>query len=103
MLAGRRLIIPALAMCALLVAGCATQKAVTLGEAPARNRIKAESAGFSPTGEASAKTMKLALSFGAPAIQQHWTVQIVRSSIVVKQFDGQGSVSHARRMEQCRP
>ena len=93
MLAGRRLIIPALAMCALLVAGCATQKAVTLGEAPARNRIKAESAGFSPTGEASAKTMKFALSFGAPAIQQHWTVQIVRSSIVVKQFDGQGSGS----------
>ena len=91
MLVRMKLILPALAMCALLVAGCVTQKPVTLAEPPARNRIKAETAGFSPTGEASAKTMKFALSFGAPAVQQHWTVQIMTSSVVIKQIDGQGS------------
>ncbi len=74
----------------IALTSCATQKPLSITDPPGRNSIRALTPGFSPTGEAAARTMRFALGFAAPEVQQRWKVQVVTSSMVVRQFEGEG-------------
>jgi flagellar hook assembly protein FlgD len=75
---------------ALLALSCATRGPVPKSDPPGRNTIRAESAGFSPTGVGEGRRIVLALGYASRNLPQRWKVQIVTSSIVVKEFEGEG-------------
>ncbi len=60
-------------------------------DAPEKSAIKAQSSGFSPTGEAGRRTMNLALSVGNRSSLRAWTVEVSTGAVVLKRVEGSGS------------
>ncbi|HUX41623.1 MAG TPA: OmpA family protein [Rectinemataceae bacterium] len=56
--------------------------------APERSVISASSAGFSPTGDPSRRSMNFALTFGNVSSMRSWAVEILSGTVVLKRFEG---------------